>query len=227
MLCFIAEELTDASGAVSPLGWSPSLPSDEPVMDYSSSPSNLDGFWETFAFLAPSPPDFPHSSKRWACCFFFSVPVLVCPSSRSVRLHGVLKHILACKCEWKGRGGSCVRHFGFFPGLPSVWAGRLFGDISAEKVLRVSFSGTVKSLKRGWNAVLLRCRAAWITTGKHTVSPSFPVCFRELGGYICVCWIFLKCKKNKKRKKKEEGLLWFVNEPFFRSRPPGYHESLL
>lgn len=45
MLRFIAEELTDASGAAPPHPQlHPSLPSDEPVMDYSSSPSNLDGF---------------------------------------------------------------------------------------------------------------------------------------------------------------------------------------
>lgn len=46
MLCFIAEELTDASGAATPhpSKLHPSLPSDQSVMDYASSPSNLDGF---------------------------------------------------------------------------------------------------------------------------------------------------------------------------------------
>lgn len=41
MLRFIARRVM---GFLSPPELFPSLPSDEPVMDYSSSPSNLDGF---------------------------------------------------------------------------------------------------------------------------------------------------------------------------------------
>lgn len=130
---------------------------------------------------------------------FIFVLALVTPSSRSVRLHGVLKHILACKCEWKGRGGYCVRHFGFFPGLLSVWEGRLFGDVSAEKVLCVSFKWNREKfetwLKR--RAAPLPCRMDH--NGKAHSLPQLPSLLQRAGGATFVSAEFFWSVKKKKR----------------------------
>lgn len=91
-------------------------------------------------------------------------------------------------------------------------------DVSAEKVFACRLMEPRKSLKRGWNAVLLRRRAAWTTPGGNTlIWASFPDCSRGLEATF-VRWAFHE---------KKGVYCDFWTSLFFGSRLPGYHESSL